>query len=259
MAIHCRAVKNSLRGTVWRSGRVLECKSEDTGSRPGDVTFQTIHFCRRSSTFEKFSWKSSIFIVKFSSGMLETFFDTCVNWSCVTCVELLRQLFLQCTLKFTPRVQNHSWTGMLSVVPCPLPLEYQVASSQARLKSCWALPPWGRSWVEVPILETSPSADFEQQKFMSVQETRRAGTGDQLFSSKRNRDDALKLWRINHTILERKMKRKKKCRQYQRETRYWKGEWTYVSASREERELEELKGRCYSRTERDLIEINGVW
>jgi hypothetical protein len=29
---------------------------------------------------------------------------------------------------------------MLRVVPCPLPLEYQVASSQARLKSCWALP-----------------------------------------------------------------------------------------------------------------------
>ncbi len=27
------------------------------------------------------------------------------------------------------------------VVPCPLPLEYQAASSQARLKSCWALPP----------------------------------------------------------------------------------------------------------------------
>jgi hypothetical protein len=25
------------------------------------------------------------------------------------------------------------------VVPCPLPLEYQAASSQARLKSCWAL------------------------------------------------------------------------------------------------------------------------
>ncbi len=24
---------------------------------------------------------------------------------------------------------------------CPLPLEYQAASSQARLKSCWALPP----------------------------------------------------------------------------------------------------------------------
>jgi hypothetical protein len=69
---------------VWRSGRVLECKSEDIGSRPGDVTFKTIHFCQRSSTFEKFCRKSSIFIVKFSSGMSETFFDTCVNWSCVT-------------------------------------------------------------------------------------------------------------------------------------------------------------------------------
>jgi hypothetical protein len=33
---------------------------------------------------------------------------------------------------------------MLRVEPCPLPLEYQVASSQARLKSCWALPPWSK-------------------------------------------------------------------------------------------------------------------
>jgi hypothetical protein len=73
-----------IRKKVWRSGRVLECKSEDISSCPGDVTFQTIHFCRRSSTFEKFCRKSSIFIVKFSSGMSETFFDTCVNWSCVT-------------------------------------------------------------------------------------------------------------------------------------------------------------------------------
>jgi hypothetical protein len=78
------SVGSWIRKKVWRSGRVLECKSEDIDSRPGDVTFQTIHFCRRSSTFEKFYRKSSIFIVKFSSGMSETFFDTCVNWSCVT-------------------------------------------------------------------------------------------------------------------------------------------------------------------------------
>ncbi len=31
---------------------------------------------------------------------------------------------------------------MLRVVPCPLPLEYRAASSNARLTSCWALPPW---------------------------------------------------------------------------------------------------------------------
>ncbi len=35
-------------------------------------------------TFVKGCQKSSIFIVKFSSGMSEIFFDTCVNWSCVT-------------------------------------------------------------------------------------------------------------------------------------------------------------------------------
>ena len=83
ITIPCRSAFKTQK-KVWRSGRVLECKSEDIGLRPGDVTFQTIHFCRRSSTFEKFCRKSSIFIVKFSSGMSENLFDTCVNWSCVT-------------------------------------------------------------------------------------------------------------------------------------------------------------------------------
>ncbi len=69
---------------MWRRGRVLDCKSENLGSRTGDVTFEKIQFCRRSSTFVKVCRKSSLFIVKFSSGMSETFFDTCVNWSCVT-------------------------------------------------------------------------------------------------------------------------------------------------------------------------------
>ncbi len=73
-----------MRKRAWRRGRVLESKSENLGSHPGDVTFETIQFCRRSSTFVKVCRKSSIFIVKFSSGMSETFFDTCVNWSCVT-------------------------------------------------------------------------------------------------------------------------------------------------------------------------------
>ncbi len=84
MTIPCRSAYKAQQ-KVWRSGRVLECKSEDIGSCPGDdVTFQTIHFYRRSSTFEKFCRKSSIFIVKFSSGISKNFFDTCVNWSCVT-------------------------------------------------------------------------------------------------------------------------------------------------------------------------------
>ncbi len=33
--------------------------------------------------------------------------------------------------------------GKLRVVPCPPSLKYQVASRQARLKSSWALHPWG--------------------------------------------------------------------------------------------------------------------
>ncbi len=40
-----------------------------------------------------------IFVVKFSSGMSETFFDTCVNWSCVTRCRCRRQIFLQCKHK----------------------------------------------------------------------------------------------------------------------------------------------------------------
>ncbi len=39
-------------------------------------------------------------------------------------------------------------------MPCPFPLEYQAASSQARLKSCWALP--GKSTFLEP---THPSTD----------------------------------------------------------------------------------------------------
>ena len=35
------------------SGRVVEWKSEDIGSLPGAVIFETIHLCRRSSTFVK--------------------------------------------------------------------------------------------------------------------------------------------------------------------------------------------------------------
>ncbi len=82
----------------WRSCRALECKSEGEGSRPGGVSFETFQLCRRSSTFVKGCQKSSIFLVKFSSGMSETFFDTCVNWSCVTrCrCRTTSQLFLQC-------------------------------------------------------------------------------------------------------------------------------------------------------------------
>jgi hypothetical protein len=59
---------------VWRSGRVSDCKPESLGSCPSSAAFETFQLCR----------KSSIFIVKFSAGMSENFFDTCVNWSCVT-------------------------------------------------------------------------------------------------------------------------------------------------------------------------------
>jgi hypothetical protein len=57
---------------------------ENLGSRPGDDAFETIQFCRRSSTFVKVRRKSSTFIVKLSSGMPETFSDIRLNWSCVT-------------------------------------------------------------------------------------------------------------------------------------------------------------------------------
>ncbi len=73
-----------MRERAWRRGRVLENKPDILGSRPGDVTFETIQFYRRSSTFVKVCRKSLIFIVKCSSGKSETFFDSCVNWSCVT-------------------------------------------------------------------------------------------------------------------------------------------------------------------------------
>ncbi len=69
---------------MWRSGRVSDGKPEILGWRPGSAAFETLQLCRRSSTFVKVCRKSSIFLVKFSAGMSETFFDTCVNWSCVT-------------------------------------------------------------------------------------------------------------------------------------------------------------------------------
>jgi hypothetical protein len=57
---------------------------KDWGSRLGIAAYETFQLCRRSSTFLKVCQKSSIFIVKFSSGMPKTFFDTRLNWSCVT-------------------------------------------------------------------------------------------------------------------------------------------------------------------------------
>jgi hypothetical protein len=73
-----------IRKRVWRSGRASESKSENLGSRLGDVAFETNQICRTSSTFVKVCRKSLIFLVKSSAGMSKTFFDTCVNWSCVT-------------------------------------------------------------------------------------------------------------------------------------------------------------------------------
>ncbi len=93
-----------IRKRAWRSGRASESKLEKLGLRPGDVAFETIQFYRRSSTFVKVCRKISIFIVKFSAGMSESFFDTCVNWSCVTrcgCRTTLSTLFIQCSLNFS--------------------------------------------------------------------------------------------------------------------------------------------------------------
>jgi hypothetical protein len=80
----------------WRAS---ESKSDNLGSRPGDVVFETNQFCRTSSTFVKVCRKSSIFLVKSSAGMSKTLFDTCVNWSCVTrcgCRTISSTLFTVC-------------------------------------------------------------------------------------------------------------------------------------------------------------------
>ncbi len=69
---------------MLRSGRSLECKSESVGSRPGGVSFEIFNICRRSSTIVKVCQKSSIFMIKLSSGLQESFSDTRLNWSCVT-------------------------------------------------------------------------------------------------------------------------------------------------------------------------------
>ena len=55
--------------------------------------------------------------------MSETFFNTCVNWSCVTMdagVELLRQLFLQCTGLICVKnpLSNISGLGPFNYVVC---------------------------------------------------------------------------------------------------------------------------------------------
>ena len=47
----------------------------------GGASFELFQLCRRSSTQVKFCRKFSIFIVKLSSGMPETFSDTRLNWS----------------------------------------------------------------------------------------------------------------------------------------------------------------------------------
>ncbi len=101
-----------IRKKVWRSGRILECKPEDIGSRPGDVTFQTIHFCRRSSICVKFCWKSSIFMVKLSTGMRKLF--PTPGWigpaSPDAGVELLRQLFFTVYRTHSRKVINNKNT-----------------------------------------------------------------------------------------------------------------------------------------------------
>ncbi len=47
-----------------------------------------------------------------------------------------------------PAAHSPCQYGQLRVVPCPLPLEYQAASSQGTLKSCWALPPLEKIFLE---------------------------------------------------------------------------------------------------------------
>ncbi len=101
-----------IRNRVWRSGRVLKFNLRP--SLPGGVTFETIKLygsivmyhlksstlgmClqRKKSTHVKVGRKSSIFIVKLSSWIRETFSDTRLNWSCFTrcgCRTTLSTLF----------------------------------------------------------------------------------------------------------------------------------------------------------------------
>ncbi len=99
-----------IRKRAWRSGRASESKLDNLSSRPDDVAFETIQFCRRSSTFVKVCRKSSIFIGKFSAG--RKLFSTPV-WigpaSPDAGVELLRQLFLQCS--------RYQWNHIRTKVP----------------------------------------------------------------------------------------------------------------------------------------------
>jgi hypothetical protein len=77
----------TLKIDIRKCGAVVECKIvslKDRGSHPGNAAFETFQLCRRSATFLKACKKSSIFIVKLSSGMPKTFSDTSLNWSCVT-------------------------------------------------------------------------------------------------------------------------------------------------------------------------------
>ncbi len=89
---------------MWRSGSVSESKSKSVGSLPGWCSFWD--FAAVSKKFYIFKtticWRSSMVILykfrrgecvyseevriveQLSSGMSETFFNTCVNWSCVT-------------------------------------------------------------------------------------------------------------------------------------------------------------------------------
>ncbi len=63
-------------------------------------------------------------------------------------------VYIKSTFVFSTRVvlysntqfTQHFCNRLLSSRACPLSLQYQAASSQARLRSCWALPPW----VEAP-------------------------------------------------------------------------------------------------------------
>ncbi len=134
---------------MWRSGRVSDCKPESLGSLPGSAAFENFQLCRRSSTFVKGCQKSSIFIVKFSSGMSETFFGTCVNWSCVTrcgCRTTLSTLFTVSDVIFINFETFHIaivWKGCFIVHlfgNAPICVSTVLECSCSRIQNNWFTP-----------------------------------------------------------------------------------------------------------------------
>ncbi len=77
--------------------------------------------------------------------------STIVGWGQTNLSQLY---FSRLSLAIPAKLNFFKTPASVWLVLSPLQLEYQAASSQARLKSCWALPPWGRptpSFATIPF------------------------------------------------------------------------------------------------------------